>query len=454
MFRQLFSKRRSSVFFVMSLMLASSTWPIQAAPTSSAPSDYAVIRQVTIDEHNVIAYIKDDGVYTFGRAGRMLRQVAVGDEAPRTGGRFAQFLDLDSATVSTGIFGDELRIVFKAAIEGGTVGVGVFLFTEVRGVETIALPGDIAPDTGSGAFDDFPGRVLISRQGTIMFKATVTGGTAIQGLFFVPRGFLLGEDEIESVAIQGDPAPETGAGAFANFETYDIVEDALAPIPALKLDRFAFIATVEGGQVSQGLFLTTFILVRALPLQVELQTRAVSVVGNQAGGLRGSMITAFKDLVLTKQELVFSAALEGVEATEGIFQVAFIIPGLIELAQVKALAGARAPVAGANVTFSQFERLVANDEEQLVFGAILQGTGPNQGLFLVTLGPLTLMSETVSINARAPGTDGGVYGHFGPIGINDDGFIVFQADIEGGTMSEGVFRSLARQDRFIDGVPR
>lgn len=451
--------RKAVVVMLVALILLvgnGGSWLTQAAPLSSPPAQHTVVKQVSIDEDGVIAYIKSDGIYTFGRAGGILRQVALGSDAPRSGGRFAQFLDLDSATVTTPLLGKELQIVFRALIEGGSVGEGVFLFSETRGIDAIALPGDIAPNTGGGSFSGFPGQVLISRNGTVMFKATVTGGTASEGLFFAPRGFLLGEANIDAVAIQGEGAPETGAGAYASFGAYDLVEDVITPfpIPGLRLDRFAYIANVEGGRVEQGVFLSTFIVAGLFPLRLELITNAVALVGNNAGGLRGNTYTSFEDVVLTKSEVVFRAGLTGGTAAEGIFQTALLAGGFIELATPKVLAGTQAPVVGARVNYVRFGRMVGNDAEQLIFVAELAGSGPSQALFMVTLGPLTLASETVSVGDRIPREQGASYKAIGPIALNDDGFIVFQADVEGGRCKEGVFRSLARQDRMIDCIPR
>jgi len=365
--------------------------------------------------------------------------------------------------------GNELRIVFKATIDGGQSRHGIFIFTENRGVDAVALPGDIAPNTGGGAFSAFPGRALISALGTIMFKATVAGPGASEGLFFVPRGFLAGEATIQAVAVQGEAAPETGRGSYASFREYTLTETAIkiSVLRILRVDLFAYVADVEGGGVPQGLFGSTFVVLGASPLQLELQTSALALVGNNAAGLRGqSTYAAFEDVVLTtpppvlpgtvNNEVVFRARLAGGEASEGIFQIAYVgpIPFSFPLASPRVLLGDRAPIPRANVQFAQFGRMVGNNSEQLVFEAVLQGDGPPQGLFLVTLGTLTLMSETLSVGDRAPGTNGGVYSGFGPLSINDDGVIALQAWVDGGNVSEAVFSVLAKRGRFVDGVPR
>jgi hypothetical protein len=436
------------VFLVVCLLAMSALAHTPTRPhahTSTAagsqPAEDAIIRQVSIDRSNVISYIKTDGIYTSGRAGRPQRVVALGDAAPRrAGGRFAEFLDLSSTIFDTGIpiIGSELRIVFKARItpsgpgealfEGNSkheylqekhsdfgfrisdfpAGVGIFLFSESRGVDAIALEGDTAPDTGGGEFSGFPGRVLISTLGTILFKATVQGSTVSEGLFFVPPAFLTGDADIGSVVVEGEAAPNTGRGRFRSFGEYHLIE-APVPIslfPLVRVDIFAYIANVQGGGVPQGLFSSTFAVVSGpfQPLRLELRTSALVLAGENAAGLRGTSAYAeFEDVVLTrKPEVVFRARLSGTGPTEGIFQRAFLGP--IQLDSPRVLQGDNAPVFRADVTFARFGRLVANNEEQLFFEAELQGDGPSQGLFMVTLGPLTLMSETLTVGDRAPQT--------------------------------------------------
>lgn len=430
---------------------------VAAALLGNPPAEGSVIRQVSIDDNNVIAYIKDSGIYISGRGRRLIRLAAVGDEAPRTGGTFAEFLDLSSANVAPGILGlgGDLRIVFKARIEGGQVGRGIFLFSENQGIMAVALPGDIAPNTGGGVFSEFPDRVLISDQGTILFGATVVGGQASEGLFFVPHSFITGEAEIDSVAVQGEAASNTGGGVYASFGAYDFTEIALPigsiPPVILRTELFGFVADVDGGRVPQGLYVSSLVVVSVVPLVLELQTQAIALVGDAAAGLRGeSAYASFEDLVVTGNEVVFRAGLDGGSASEGIFQIASIGPALID--SLKVLQGDSAPVFRADVNFAGFGRMVGSNEEELVFEADLEGDGPRQGLFSVTLGPLSLVSETLSTGDPAPGTNGGVYGRLGPLSINNGGRVAFQADIEGGDMSEALYSELAKRARFVDGI--
>lgn len=429
-----------------------------AAAAGSQPAADAAIRQVSIDSAGIIAYIKEDGIYTFGRGGGLRRVIAAGDEAPRAGGRFTEFLDLSSASIS-GPLGlqKDLRIVFKARIEGGTVDEGLFLFSENLGLAAVALPGDTAPDTGGGVFAAFPDRPLIGSQGTIMFKATVMGGRATEGLFFVPRQFFTGEAIIGSVAIQGEPAPGTGGGAYAGFGAYDMEESTVlmgAP-PLVVASAFAFVADVAGGRTPQGIFARSLFLVPEIPVRIEIQRppTEMALVGNPppSRALAESTYARFEDVVLTQHELVFRALLSGGEVSEGIFQLAFLGP--ITLPSPRVLQGDLAPIVGADVRFARFGRMVGNNTEELVFEATLEGDGPSQGLFSATLGPLNLVSETLSVGDRAHGTDGGVFHLLGPLAINDDGLVAFQAKIDGGNICEGLYRELAKRARLIDGVP-
>jgi len=435
----------------------------RAAPSGNPPAENAVIRQVSIDKKGVITYIKGDGIYVYGRVGGVQRLVKVGDEAPRTGGRFAQFLDVASTTVDTEL-GEDLRLALRARIDG-RVSEGLFLFSENQGISAVALPGDIAPNTGGGAFSQFSGQLLISPRGTIVFKAAVVGGQASEGIFFAFRQLLSNEERIDSLAVQGDPAPETGGGAYAGFVDYALTQRLLA-IPifpfVVTVDVFAYIANVEGGRVSQGLYLSPFIFVPGSPPLFELAPQLLAFPGGKVPGVgRDTTYTEFKSVVLTSpsdlltiNEVVFHAAVTKSstgEVLEGIFQTAFLGP--FPTSSPRVLQGQQAPVPGGRYHFVSFERMAANNSEQLTFVARLVGGGPSEGLFQVTLGPLQVVSATLVTGQAVPGVDGSVYADLGPIAINDDGFVVLQAALSGGDKTEAVFRILAKQARMIDSVP-
>jgi hypothetical protein len=438
-----------------------STW---AAPAGNPPAEDAVIRQVSIGKEGIITYIKGDGIYVYGRAGGAQRLVKVGDEAPRTGGQFAEFLDLASATVDLGVIND-LHVAFRARIDGGAVSEGLFLFSGDQGLNAVALPGDIAPNTGGGTFDQFSGQLLISPRGTVMFKAAVVGGRAREGIFFAFRQFISGEQNLDSLVVQGEPAPDTGGGAYSGFVDYALTQrQVVIPIVPfiVTVDVFAYIANVEGGRVSQGLYLSPFVFAPGSPPLFQLAPQLLISPGSKASGVgRGTTYTEFKSVVLTSPndpvtitEVVFHATITKSDTgavLDGIFQIAFVGPVPIESPRV--LEGDQSPVPGGRYRFVSFERMAANNSEQLTFVARLDGGGPSEGLFQVTLGPLQIVSTTFVTGTPVRELEGSVYADFGPIAINDDGFVVFQANLSGGDKTEAVFRELGKRARMIDSVP-
>lgn len=436
-----------------------------AAPKGPQPAENAVFRQVSIDNDGVITYIKSDGIYTFGRAGGVKRQVAVGDEAPRAGGRFAEFLDVANTTVDIGLFGlgAELRIAFKARVDGGAVSEGIFLFSEIEGVSAMVLPGDIAPNTGGGTFSQFPGHLSMSRRGTVLFRATVVGGTASEGLFFSGLALLADEATIDSVAVQGEPAPDSGGGTYSSFVDYALIQGQLLlppPLPPLlAVDVFGYIATIEGGGVSQTIYLARTVVLTIFPQPIfELQPQVVAATGrNVPGRSRNDPATyaRFKMLALTPNEVVFLADVtetETNEVFEGIYQVAFIGP--IPLSSARVLQGGRAPIPGrTRYHFVSFERMAASSAEELVFIATLDGGGPSKGLFSVSLGPFDIVTTTLLTGQDVRVMEDATYADLGPLAINGDGLVVFQARLNGGDKTEAVFRELAKRVRVVDAVP-
>jgi hypothetical protein len=418
-----------------------------------------VFRQVSIDDTGVVSYIKGDGVYAFGRFGGVKRLVAVGDDVPRAGGQFAEFLDVANTTVALGPFISELRIAFKARITGGTVSEGIFVFSEDSGLDVVALPGDIAPNTAAGSFASFPGKLLINQRGTILFQAMVTGGKATNGLFASFRQLLTGTQTLDSVAVQGDVAPDSGAGAFSSFGDYTLTQgDIVLPFfPFLiTVDVFGFIANIESGRVPQGVYLSRFFLAQVLPAPLfEIRAESVLNTNTPVPGERGAMqYTRFKALAVTPTEVAYLVDLTETATNrvfEGIYQT--VLLGPIPVTNPRVLQGQRAPVPGGRYNFVSFERMVANTAEELVFVATLDGGGPSEGLFSVSLGPLQLLSTTFVAGQEVGGSDGCTYADFGPLAINTDGYVAFLAKLSGCGKTEAVFRELAKRARMIDSVP-
>jgi hypothetical protein len=124
-----------------------------------------------------------------------------GETAPGTGGGTYGFFGPPSVNAS----GD---VVFFAAVTGGSVSGGIF--QDSGGTDTaVALPGDPAPGTGGGTYQDFAIFPSINDSGDVAFKAFVTGSTVPEGIFLASGGTDV------AVALDGDLAPGTGGGSYS-----------------------------------------------------------------------------------------------------------------------------------------------------------------------------------------------------------------------------------------------
>ena len=79
-------------------------------------------------------------------------------------------------------------LLFRAPLDGGSATSGIF-GAQVGSPFVWVLEGDTAPDTGGGAYSSFDWRPTYgaSVPHHVLFQASVTGGTATSGIFFVPE---------------------------------------------------------------------------------------------------------------------------------------------------------------------------------------------------------------------------------------------------------------------------
>lgn len=128
--------------------------------------------------------------------------------------------------------------VFRSAVTGGTAASGIFLGSVGSGTFTVVeWLGAAAP--GSGNWSAF-GNPHIGGSGHVAFSADLSGGSAPRGLFRHVGG------ATSTLALEGDAAPGTGGGVFANGFYYPAVNDSGA---------VAFLSEVSGGSSAGGYFL-------------------------------------------------------------------------------------------------------------------------------------------------------------------------------------------------------
>lgn len=209
--------------------------------------------------------------YIVPNGGAPIRLVGLGDTAPGTGGG-------TFGSVAPVTFNNAGELMFRAAINGGPGGIGVFV-ASTAGVRKVVVPGDPRPE--GGLFGN-PGNALFNNQGEVVFQAGAiylnhpTNGTT-------------------RVVTNTDPAPASLGGTFG-------------PLAQIVLQTFndageiAFTAGVIGSGVTNfGLFRfrpsnpTEVVAYRnqavpGLPGQTFDQFAAISINSSGAISFRGNLI--------------------------------------------------------------------------------------------------------------------------------------------------------------------
>jgi hypothetical protein len=222
-----------------------------------------------------------DGVFLL--AGNQLRAIVLAGEDSPLGLPFFRFRDLDLAVDSQlafvatlgedeeqarGLFLFDGQTIRTIAVEGESLGgqlenlsgspsidrsgmvtqlarltaggdpQGAVLLGSAGNLQVVAEAGGMGP--AGGVFRSF-GRPAIAPAGTVAFRATFESGTGGVPGFFLAQGTTL-----SPYLGVGDPAPADIGGRFVSFNQRSTIHDA---------DSLAFIASVGGGDRSNGLFL-------------------------------------------------------------------------------------------------------------------------------------------------------------------------------------------------------
>lgn len=180
-----------------------------------------------------------------------------GDIAPGTGGGTYNNPQFGRQNISAS--GD---VVFQSFVAGGSVGIGLFL--DSGGIDrAVALPGDVPPDALGATFTNlnFP---AISPSGDVVFSANLSGGTGQAGLFKDSGGTL------STVIRRFDPAPATGGGQFNTFNCPSINSSG----------DVAFQADITGGTagVSIAIFVRSGVTDRAIAFHGDIAPGTTSTL--------------------------------------------------------------------------------------------------------------------------------------------------------------------------------
>jgi hypothetical protein len=134
-----------------------------------------------------------------GAGGTPAKVVAVGDAAP-SGGTFATFAPSG--------FNNAGKLAFISTLTGGSGG-GVFIGSSSSAPAAIALNGAAAPSGGNFSITTARPDVSINNADDMVFRASLTGGTADSG-YFIRRGPV---GPLQTAVLQGQAAPGT-TGVF------------------------------------------------------------------------------------------------------------------------------------------------------------------------------------------------------------------------------------------------
>lgn len=131
---------------------------------------------------------------------------AQGGAAPGTGGGSFGLFTLNRTPIN-----DAGDVAFVCSVTGGTVASGQFVVAAGGGGQTVALPGDVAPDTGGLTYNGFLTSPTLSGASEVGFRNDAFAPGAGQGLFLDVAG------TDESVAVAGDNAPGVPGSVFDVF---------------------------------------------------------------------------------------------------------------------------------------------------------------------------------------------------------------------------------------------
>src|SRR5881409_2584852 len=304
------------------------------------------------------------------------------------------------------------QVAFFATLLRGRASEGFFLATGTR-IDTIAAEGDRAPE--GGAFSGFGRHPVpaLNEAGDVAFAAAVSGGKTVEGIFATTGR------RLRAVAVVGGAAPGIASGTFANLDA-----------PALN-DRgdVAFLATVRRGRET----------VEAIYLSSGATLSKIVAQGDPApagGAFAGFAVPALNN----SGTVVFAAVVEGRAVPGGVF--------VASAGRIRMLVGAgdETPIGGIFAKFS--ERVALNGAGAVAFTAALKEAPVAQAVFVVEGGR---PRKVVALGDGAPG--GGVFSHFGlwPA-LSADGAVAFTASVDGGGPPSGVFVATSTRIERLVGI--
>jgi len=357
-----------------------------------------------------------------------LRALAKADEPVGLNGSFDRFgLQLPTMVLASNNRGET---AFYATIRRSQSEEGIFLATADGKIAPIAVAGDPVPDQAGqliAGFGERPAPVM-NDEGSVAFIATLAGGRGAAGVFLASEG------KLRTIASSGAKAPVVrgGIGVFAEFEAVSLNSRG----------DVAFLAWVRHGRE------TIEVIYVARKVGAVHQLTKVAAAGEPAPG--GGFFAGFGAPVVNNTgAIAFPAVVKLGPALGAIFVAPAEAPAHLFLGT-----GDPAPTGGIFARFS--ERIGFDDSGRVAFGAFINGSGPDFGIFVAD------GTDRRAIAARgqaAPG--GGVYASFGAWpAMSHTGELAFVAATDRGQTFDGVFlmnaagkvtRVVAPGDPLMDG---
>lgn len=288
------------------------------------------------------------------------------------------------------------------------IGLAICLPSLASADVAIALTGDPAPGSGGGTFSGFF-QPDLNDAGQVTFRATLTGGTASQGLFIDPGTGLL------AIAVAGDLAPDSGGATFSTFGE-----------PVINNSNFvAFSASLSGGTATWGLY-------------SYFGGSITTIATNQtiAPGTAGGNYTAFGSQIAINDaaEVAFVANVGSGSVVEGLF-----VEGA-GVGRAVFLIGDPAPT-GVNGTYFDFSPPAINDAGAVAVTASFF-IAPSGSTSAVVVEEAGVARAVARVGDPAPDTGTGTYVSFnfsGAPGIDAAGNVYFKSTVTSGTASDGLF---------------
>jgi hypothetical protein len=283
----------------------------------------------------------------------------------------------------------------------------------------IALEGEVAPDAGGETYESDFYPPAINSAGDVAFGSLLTGGDPINAGIFVDA-----DGGASAVALVGDTAPAPVGGTYSFFGGYPTLNDS---------GDVSFLAVVSGGSQPRGIFLASggSDTALVLPGDTAPDTGGGTYTGNVADfnmhALNASGGVAFRS------EVTGGSVAAGIFVDYGATEAAF------------ALAGDTAPGTSGG-SYSVFDVPSQNDTGSVAFAAEVTSGTVASGVFRDSGAS---DAAVALVGDSAPGTGGGTYSFLGYPVVNDLDYVVFLANVTGGTASGGVFLDTGGPDEAV-----